>query len=239
MITILIPAGVAGTSIPIEEDELHHLRVRRVELPAEVQFVDGAGRSGSGRLVRAGRAAILEVRESRVAPRPPLRMLAVGAGDKERFGWMVEKATELGVTDIVPLAVANARGVAGGVGTAQLERLTRRAREALKQCGGPWAPIIHAPVSLHDFPSAFSGLSALSVTSRWLMDAEGTQPGRIGLGSRIVAAIGPEGGFTTDERRQLLDAGFAPIAVGRQILRFETAALAAAVLMQHLEGTGD
>ncbi len=243
MITILIPAGAAGTSIPIDEDELHHLRVRRVELPADVRFVDGAGRTGTGRLTRDGRVAVLQVRESHVVPRPALRMLAVGAGDKDRFGWMVEKATELGVTDIVPLAVTNARGVAGGVGATQLDRLTKRAREALKQCGGLWAPIVHPPSSIPEFLSAMTAMTAMtamSAPSRWLLDPEGTRPGAISQDTGIVAAIGPEGGFTSDERRQLLEYGFAPVAVGRQILRFETAAIAAAVLMQQdQDHTGD
>ncbi len=236
MITILIPAGSAGTSIPIEEEELHHLRVRRVELPADGRFVDGAGRSGTGRVMREGRAVVLRVKEDRLDPRPPLRMLAVGAGDKDRFGWLVEKATELGVTDIVPLVLTNARGVAGGVGAAQLERLTKRAREALKQCGGAWVPVIHSPQGLGDFLSA---LPATAAAARWLLDAEGGPP-QPAQASGVVAAIGPEGGLTSDERRQFLEHGFALVAVGRQILRFETAALAAAVLIQQdQDHTGD
>ena len=240
MITVLIPTGAAGTSVPIDEDELHHLRVRRVELPADVRFVDGAGRTGTGRLTRDVRAAVLQVRESHVVPRPALRMLAVGAGDKDRFGWMVEKATELGVTDIVPLAVTNARGVAGGVGATQLDRLTKRAREALKQCGGLWAPIVHPPSSIPEFLSAMTAMTAMSAPSRWLLDPEGSRPGAISQDTGIVAALGPPGGTTSDERRQHHPDGFAPVAVGRQILRFETAAIAAAVLMQQdQDHTGD
>lgn len=236
MISILIPAGAAGTRITLDDDELHHLRVRRIELPAEVRFVDGAGRTGTAIVAREGRGAILEVRESSQAPRPATRMLAVGAGDKDRFGWMVEKATELGVTDIVPLALTNARGVSGAVGAAQLDRLRKRARETLKQCGGAWAPVIHPIQELGDFLTAIAAAVPTAAVStaavKWIMDPDGGAPGPVALAAGIIAVVGPEGGLTADERARFLDAGFAPIRAGPHILRFETAALAAAVLMQ-------
>ena len=78
-------------------------------------------------------------------------MLGVGAGDRDRFGWLVEKATELGVTEIVPLETERTRGVATGCGPEQLDKLRRRAREALKQCGGAWAPVLREPSPLEAF----------------------------------------------------------------------------------------
>ena len=66
--------------------------------------------------------------------------LAVGAGDRDRFAWLVEKAVELGVTAVVPLETERTAGVATRVATTQhLAKLRRQALEAIKQCGAAWA----------------------------------------------------------------------------------------------------
>ena len=69
----------------------------------------------------------------------PSSTLAVGAGDRDRFGWLVEKAAELGVTTLVPIETARTTGVATRLRGKHLEKLRRQALEAIKQSGAPWA----------------------------------------------------------------------------------------------------
>jgi 16S rRNA (uracil1498-N3)-methyltransferase len=155
-------------------------------------------------------------------------VLAVGAGDRDRFTWLVEKATELGATAILPLDTERTRGVATRLRPGGEVRLARRALEALKQCGGAWAPEVLPPMTL----GAFLEVHGSGHGARWLGDAEGASPVPVAGNVPALAVVGPEGGLTADERNLLLRAGFAPVRFGPHILRFETAAVAALVLLQ-------
>jgi 16S rRNA (uracil1498-N3)-methyltransferase len=223
---VLIPPGgwTAGQRISLDENEVHHLRVRRAQDREIVELLDGTGLRGTGRLVQAGKQWSVEVQSAHHESRPAELTLAVAAGDRDRFSWMVEKAVELGVTRIVPLETARSAGVATGIREAHLRRLRRHALEATKQCGVAWAVQVEEPLSLDDFrgrPLAGSG---------WLADRAGAPPPtRLGENA-LTVVIGPEGGFADSEHTGLVAAGYLPIVLGPHALRFETAALAAAAL---------
>jgi 16S rRNA (uracil1498-N3)-methyltransferase len=206
----------------LREGEAHHLQVRRVEPGQTVELRDGEGLVGSGVLRRTGKAWRVEVGATdRVAPPPPL-VLAVGAGDRERFAWLVEKASELGVTALVPLECERSAAVATKVRLRHLDRLRRHALEAVKQSGAAWATRVDEPMSLDAL------VAQAADGTRWLADAAGG-PAPVTLGdSRVTVVIGPEGGLTPAERERLLDASFEAVRLAEHTLRFETAAVAAA-----------
>lgn len=222
---VLVPVGalVPGARISLDALEVHHLRVRRAGAGEAVRLLDGAGGVGAGTLEMGKKGAVVTVAEvgSEAAPMP--LVLAIGAGERDRFAWVVEKAAELGVTEIVPLETEHTRGVASRIRGAQVERFRRRTLEAIKQCGATWAPQVREPVPLEAFASEpRAGI-------RWLAALEGEVP-PAGIGAQpVTIAIGPEGGFTSEERWAFEAAGFAPVRFGEHILRFETAALAGAV----------
>ncbi len=217
VIRVLVREGI------LDEDEQHHLRVKRAEAGDMVEIRDGSGLVGRGRLVRAGKQWSVEIEQSATVSPPPALVLGVGAGDRDRFGWLVEKAAELGVTAVIPLESTRTPGVASKLRDTQLERFRRRALDAIKQSGAAWAPAVEALTSVEEFAARpFTGW-------RWLADAAGGPP-PAGLDAEAVtAAIGPEGGFTDVEHECLTARAFVPVALGPHILRFETAAVAAAV----------
>lgn len=225
VITVLLPPGadvVPGRVGSLPEDERHHLRVRRADaLGATVRWTDGRGRHGTARLVSdRGEVEWLDVHE---VPAPAPLLLAVAAGDRERWLWLAEKATELGATVLLPVETERSRHVATRLRPEQVSRLEARAREALKQCGAVWAPVVTPIVPLAELPSRVErGLG------RWLADADGTAPRGVAEDAGIAVAVGPEGGFTDGERALLLGEAFEPVRFGPHVLRFETAALAAA-----------
>jgi 16S rRNA (uracil1498-N3)-methyltransferase len=184
---------------------------------------DGAGLVGTGRTVQEGRAWLVEVEAVTEAPRPAELTLAIGAGDRERFGWLVEKATELGVTAIVPLETERTASVATRVRPQHLEKLRRQALDALKQCGAAWAPAVEEPIELEEF------LRRPRAGVRWLADPAGQMPAAELDTTPVTVVVGPEGGISERERAALLAAGYQPRVLGPHILRFETAALAAVV----------
>jgi 16S rRNA (uracil1498-N3)-methyltransferase len=224
MIVLLAPGGRAGRQAgTLADGEEHHLRVRRAREGDRVEVRDGAGLIGTGRLIQSSRGWEVEIDAARVVGRPPALTLAVGAGDRERFEWVVEKATELGVTCIAPVETERTAAVATRVRPQHVEKLRRRALEAVKQCGAAWAPDVREPESLAAF------VARPTEGQRWLADADGGGAGGAGSGP-VTVLVGPEGGLTEPERAAARAAGYRPVRLGPHVLRFETAAVAAAAL---------
>jgi 16S rRNA (uracil1498-N3)-methyltransferase len=215
-------SGEAGKRVGLEESEVHHLRVRRAKGGEQVEVLDGAGVRGSGHIVQDGQDWLVDVDELEQEPAPLGLVLAVGAGDRERFAWLVEKSAELGVTSIVPLETAHTAGVATRLKSGHLSRLRQAAVEALKQSGAAWAPLIEDPVHLEEF------LRRQRAGAGWLADPSGDLPPATLDSDPLTVMVGPEGGFSESERSEIVGAGFTPVVLSAFTLRFETAALAAA-----------
>ncbi|MBK8006334.1 MAG: RsmE family RNA methyltransferase [Gemmatimonadetes bacterium] len=223
MITVLATPGtlVAGAELALEEEEQHHLTVRRAREGEAVMLLDGAGCRGTGQLRWAGK--VLSVAVDRVSrePRPPAVTLAVGAGDRERFALLAEQAVQLGATRIVPIETDRTANVATRVREGTLDKVRRRSREALKQCSAAWECAVAECVGLEQF------LAEAPQGACWLADHAGSAAPSLGVSDTLTVLVGPEGGFTATERDRILSAAWVPVALGPHILRYETAALAA------------
>jgi 16S rRNA (uracil1498-N3)-methyltransferase len=218
-------SGEAGKRVRLDDNEVHHLRVRRARPQEVVEVLDGAGLRGEGQLVQAGREWLVDISTAQLRQRPPALTLAVAAGDRERFTWMVEKAVELGVTGIVPLETSRTANVATRLKDAHLARLRRAVLDSIKQCGVAWAPSVEDAIRLDKF------LQSTRPGSNWLADSEGGPAPTDLADTPVTVVVGPEGGFTEGELEALKGAGFLPIMLGPHTLRFETAALAAAAIV--------
>jgi 16S rRNA (uracil1498-N3)-methyltransferase len=154
--------------------------------------------------------------------------LAFAPVKRTQTDWLVEKATELGVARLLP--VITQRTIAERV---KLDRLEAIAIEAAEQCGRTRLPEIAEPVSLKQFLTARDA-------SRPLYFADENGGGPVAETFKPGAAlilIGPEGGFTDEERALIRAApGAAPISLGPRILRAETAALAALAAFMAVAG---
>ena len=223
MSAVLVPPGTLepGKTVKLPSDEAHHLRVRRIANESRVRLLDGSGMVGLGSAREADGGWEVSVESVATVPPPPELVLAAGAGDRERFAWLVEKATELGATRIVPIETERSRSVSGRVRPEHVERLTRRMFEALKQSGGAWAPRLDGPTAFGD------ALELGRDCTRWLASVSDEHVPATITNGPMAFLVGPEGGFTTTERDQALRGGWHPIRLAAATLRFETAALAA------------
>lgn len=223
---------IAGEVI-LTGDNFHHLvRVRRLKSGEGVQLTDGRGRFARGELVVVGRReARVSVDEPIVVPPPAVEVeLLVAPPKPERAAWMVEKATELGVTRIRFLLTRRTTNRSGAAGT---ERLRRVATSALEQSFGLWLPDLVDPAGLEGV------LLDLGPGPRFLLDPSGARPAAGAPPATVTLAVGPEGGFDDAERSLLTNAGFSPLSLGPQILRVETAAIVGvAVLGLGFGGSG-
>jgi 16S rRNA (uracil1498-N3)-methyltransferase len=217
---------IASDRAVLTGDEARHLTsVMRAAVGDEVTLFDGSGAEFSARVAAICKGAVeLSISERREISRELTLSLtlAVALPKGERQKWLVEKATELGVTRIVPLVTE--RGVAQPVESA-LERLRRAVIEASKQCGrnrlmeiAPAAPAVEffaaAPIS----------------AARFIADPSGQSLGALDVSQcgDILAAVGPEGGFTPAELAAAASSGWQAVWLGSRILRVETAAVALA-----------
>jgi len=145
----------------------------------------------------------------------------------DRFEAVVEKATELGVSAIVPVEAARSEKGLLAAADRRVERWRRIAREASQQSRRMRLPEILPPCRLSD---------ALDETAaaRCYLDEEGGEPLLRAAGETAVAfAVGPEGGWTEGERRVFQAEGWAPVSLGPGILRADTAAIAALAVLSH------
>lgn len=227
MPAVLVSPGslTLGKTLELDEEERHHLKVRRAALGERVRLLDGSGGVGEGVLVRGDSGFSVAVEILTSFPEPPAFVLVVGAGDKERFGWLAEKSAELGVTELAPLKSERTRSVAAGIREGHVAALQRRARQAIKQSGAPWAPRVSAPIDVRT--AALLGEPQF----RWVADAHGEPPPQLPRGAPIVVVVGPEGGLVPAEVEALHATGFQRVRLAPDLLRFETAALAAAAVV--------
>lgn len=212
----------------LEGDEARHLaRVRRVAVGADVELFDGRGRAVMAEVIRVGRDEV-ELRVRRLldpAPAAPVSVtLAVAIPKGDRFDWLVEKATELGVERLIPLATERSTV---DPRAAKLDRLRRAVIESCKQCRRNTLMTIAAPVAWE----TWAATPASPQVHRWLAHPGGAttwDADQVGTGTAVIVAVGPEGGFTEPEVGLARAVGWRPIHLTGTILRVETAALAAA-----------
>jgi 16S rRNA (uracil1498-N3)-methyltransferase len=216
-------------------DQAHHLlNVLRLRKGDVVEIFDGKGGGYSGEVdfqdtgIFVRGLYSIATRESRVRI-----ILAAALIKPSKYEWILQKATELGVGEIIPLIARRSDiGISGGKIAGRLQRWDRIVMEASKQCRRSSLPRIHEPQSLPDFLS----MKELSYCARFMLHekaSESWDPDPRALSGGVVLCIGPEGGWDDDEVAQAQAAGYEAFSLGPWILRAETAAIAAVSIAQH------
>lgn len=208
------------------------LRLKRGE---HLVLADGAGRDYEVELTavspRAATAVLVAGCPS--PPEPSLELVLYQSLVRpQRFEFVLEKGTELGVSRFVPLMSSRAQVRTEG-GTQRAARWRRIIIEAAEQSGRGRVPAIDPPSLFEDAVRSAPGLRLLP----WEGErSQGLRSYLRSLADRPLAAslfIGPEGGFAEDEVRLAREAGCVPISLGPRILRSETAGIVVAALVMH------
>lgn len=222
MITLVAEELESG-EVTVEGEAYRHLfRARRVPVGAAVRVVDGRGHARWGEVARVDRSsARVALGDPAPTNEPSFRLdLLVPTFRPERASWMVEKATEIGVSAIRFLNSARAPRTFGD-GT--IERMRRVAVSAVEQCHRSLVPEITGPHPWEEIGQDLEG--------RWFLDPRGA-PGDWGpRGASGALLVGPEGGLSPEEREQVLADGWRPVGLGPRILRIESAALVGAAML--------
>jgi 16S rRNA (uracil1498-N3)-methyltransferase len=216
----------AGASAPLDASQARYLAAVLRKAPGdEVRLFNGRDGEWLARIETVGKAGGLAVCRTLLRAQTPAPALALAFAPikGDRGDMVIEKAVELGASRLIP--VITARTI---VRKPNLERWQARAIEAAEQCERLEAPRIEAPLDLDRFLAGRSGAPLLFCDEACAGAAAApiTPPGE------VTVLIGPEGGFAPDERAAILGApGVRTLSLGPRILRADTAAFAALVLV--------
>lgn len=226
-----------NSDITLPEDAAHHLtRVLRAAVGDRFTIFNGRGGQYEAELT------VVTKREAQA------RLVSFEADDRESFlqthlgqvmsrgermDYAIQKATEMGVTEITPLISERCELKLRGEERAdkKLDHWRRVAISACEQSGRCRVPRINAPVHMNDW------LPTLQAELRFVLaPAVSGGPDPVAEPASVALLIGPEGGLSEAEIQRAQEAGFLPWQIGPRVLRTETAPVAALALLQQLYG---
>ena len=223
-------ADIAGA------DALHIAKALRMRPGEALTLCDGKGTDFDGVLEAVtDRRVTVRITASRPSQAEPTLAVTLyqGLPKGDKMDWIVQKAVELGVTAVVPVATRRSVARLEGKADKKQERWQRIAAEAAGQCGRGMLPSVERPLSWSQALSRLSGEPAL------VFYEGGGRPLRelvTPSTRRLSVFVGPEGGFDPEEIDAFRRQGGGVATLGPRILRCETAPLAALTLLMHLSG---
>ena len=232
-----LPEVIDNGTIRLTAEESHHLaRVLRLREGERVSAFDGLGNEWECEIAAIHksecRLSILNKLETVVES--PLRLtLAQALVKGEKFDLVVQKATELGVSRILPVITEHCEiRISEERSEQRLQRWQRISLGAIKQSGRRRLVEINQPVRFQQFCRGLQGEPALIFSEK---AGRGLPPLAV-QDSGLTVVIGPEGGWSDDEIELATSSGLIPVHLGPRILRTETAAITAVTLAQYHYG---
>jgi 16S rRNA (uracil1498-N3)-methyltransferase len=220
-----------GQTFDLPPTAARHAQVLRLQPGASLSLFDGLGGAWQAEITGMGRQSVQAlVLSERELSAPPTRCvtLAVGMPANERMDWLVEKATELGVSRLVPLMTERTVvRLSGERAEKRLAHWRAIAAGACEQSGRDWLPTIDPICGLSEWLRTGADSDASACRIRLSLAGHATPWTALGLGARqtLIATLGPEGGFSEAEEQTLNQAGWQGVSLGQTVLRTETAAL--------------
>jgi 16S rRNA (uracil1498-N3)-methyltransferase len=221
----------AGAAELLGDEALHLTRVLRVEPGQRFEISDNHAAWLAEVAEARGPRVVFRVIEPLESPAAPVRLTLIAALIKfDRFEWIVEKATELGVERLLPMETARTEKGLFEASVKRAGRWRRIARESSQQ-----ARRVSVPEILPAAP--FEGCLAEPADYRYFLEEAfappllSAVPERRSATGRVAVMLGPEGGWTDGERRLAAGAGWLAVSLGPLVLRAETAAAAALAIV--------
>lgn len=211
-----------------ENNSKHAIKVLRLKKGNLIELIDGKGSKAKGKLVQdQPKKAEVQITEIEQFEKPlGLSLAFCPTKNNDRNDWIIEKATEIGVTDFYPIYSQNSERRKWNN-----ERMRKITIAALKQSGNLWLPNIH---ELSDFKSLieneFKAYNKLMAHCKKTDKSELKK--QININCSQIILIGPEGDFTQEEIDLAESQDFQMVSIGNSILRTETACITAVSLLK-------
>lgn len=221
--------AISGIDAPVtlsEETSKHCTQVLRMQAGAQLQLTDGRGNLYKACMISADKKKTVVLIQEQIAQPAPYKKTGIAISllkNASRFEWFLEKATEIGVTDIQPLLSQRTEHH-----RFRHDRLNGILIAAMLQSQQAWLPLLHEPVSFTDHITRSGWQQKLVAhceeSSKQLIKDLPVLP-------ETEILIGPEGDFTPEEIKMALDHGYEPVSLGDTRLRAETAGVVASALL--------
>jgi 16S rRNA (uracil1498-N3)-methyltransferase len=220
-------ADISGNSFVLDEDASKHIvSVLRKEKGEKLLLTDGKGTKAIATIIDDNRKRCeVQLTERTAIPQTSLKVsIAISLiKNASRFEWFLEKATEIGVTEIIPLLCDRTEKE-----KFRHDRLNGILTSAMLQSQQCWLPQLSDPLS---FNSILERTTEEQRLIAHCLPEEKVQLASVNRHSASIILIGPEGDFTESEIERALNKGFQPVALGNTRLRTETAGIVAATLL--------
>jgi 16S rRNA (uracil1498-N3)-methyltransferase len=236
------PEDVGERELRLRDDEASHVvRVLRLGPGAQVVVFDGRGHEYVAMVERReSDAVVCQILHRSAVQHTHTVSITLGQGltKADNFEWVIQKTTELGVAEIVPLITTRVvRYSASRHNAAKVNRWERLAREACKQSRRSTVPQLWSPTPLQAFFASYQSSSLKLMlwekedihSLRTILTASEAVPS-------VAVVVGPEGGLTAQEVASGEAHGFVAVGLGKRILRTETAGIIAVALLQYRFG---
>jgi 16S rRNA (uracil1498-N3)-methyltransferase len=213
-----------------EEASKHVAQVLRMQNGEQVQLTDGKGNLFIAEITdHDKKKCTVKILSASFQP-PPTKKVTIAISlvkNAHRFEWFLEKATEIGVNEIVPLLCSRTEKQ-----HFRVERMKNILISAMLQSQQAWLPVLHEPVK---YAAYIKDIKEDAALKKFIAHCEKDEP-RIALFTYLpfsdsIVLIGPEGDFTIDEIELALQNNFVPVALGNTRLRTETAGVVAVTIL--------
>ena len=221
------PNIIAAPSLLLsEETSKHCVQVLRMKQGERLQLTDGKGNAYVASISKSDkRYCEVNIESSNFLP-PPTRRIVIGISllkNTTRFEWFLEKATEMGVVEIIPLLCGRTERQ-----HFRFDRMQSIVIAAMLQSQQVWLPLLHQPTNIQ------TTLQSSTEKQKLIAHCEaGVKPtiSTLSILNAVQILIGPEGDFTLPEIDMALQNNYHPISLGNTRLRTETAGVVAAALL--------
>ena len=210
-----------------EESSRHIAQVLRMKEGDLITITNGNGQTSTAEIVFPDKKKTkVKVIQHKFSKRPsPITAIAISLiKNTNRFEWFVEKATEIGISSIIPLICKRSEKT-----HFKIERITSILKSAMLQSQQSWLPEISEPVKFQDFIE--SNNSDQKFIAHCLPEEKSELRNSVQSNSSKIILIGPEGDFTEEEIQKAIEKNYVPVSLGETRLRTETAGIVAAVLL--------
>jgi 16S rRNA (uracil1498-N3)-methyltransferase len=209
-----------------EETSKHCIQVLRMKSGEPLELTNGKGGLYTARIAQEDKRHCTVIIEKETIIPAPQKKISIAISllkNTSRFEWFLEKATEVGVTEIIPLICARTEH-----SRFRFDRMQQIVVSAMLQSQQSWLPVLHEPVKITAF------INEATQTQKLIAHCEEDQKtalSGIKPANNSLLLIGPEGDFTVQEITLALDKGFEPVSLGNTRLRTETAGIVGATLL--------
>lgn len=216
--------------ITLTEDESKHIiTVLRMKVGEQMHLTDGKGHLITAEIIDDHKKKCIVKVLSSVSRQPSTKKVTIAISllkNNSRLEWFLEKATEIGVTEIIPLLCTRTERQ-----NFRHDRMKNILVSAMLQSQQCWMPVLHEPVKFENLAMRQFDNEIKLIAHCEEQSKQSLSNLQISKSSNFVIAIGPEGDFTNEEIQLALNNQFIPVTLGETRLRTETAGVVAATLL--------